>query len=52
MLADAGINGVTDAALTGIIEPCNGSARDIVTAITSLVLAVKRRQTAAQQTVV
>jgi replication-associated recombination protein RarA len=44
MLADAGINGVTDATLKKIIETCNGSARDILNEITELISKVRRKQ--------
>ena len=46
MLADAGVIGVTDAALIKVIALCNGDARDIVTAISMLALKVSRQRAA------
>ena len=42
ILAHAGIGGVTDAQLVAVINPCNGSARQIVDAIVDLVLLIRR----------
>jgi replication-associated recombination protein RarA len=42
MLADEQIQGVTDAALIEVIEPCNGSARKIVDAMYSVILKAQR----------
>lgn len=42
ILANAGVGGVTDAQLVAVINPCNGSARQIVDAIVDLVLKVIR----------
>ncbi|TXH88397.1 MAG: AAA family ATPase [Rhodoferax sp.] len=46
MLADAGINSVKDATLVKIIEPFNGSARDVVNAIVQVIIKVQRLRTA------
>lgn len=42
MLADNGINNIADAHLIAVIDTCNGSARDIVDRITSVILDVQR----------
>jgi len=42
ILAHAGIGGITDAQLFAVIEPCNGSARQVTDAIVSLALKVRR----------
>ena len=42
ILAHANISGVTDAQLDAIIEPCNGSAREILDAIIEISLSVYR----------
>lgn len=44
ILAQANVSGVTDAQLDSIIEPCNGSARQITDAIIELALDVHRSQ--------
>ncbi len=41
MLSDANISSVTDADIVAIVQPCNGSARDILNAITKLILEVR-----------
>lgn len=43
MLADAGITTISDQALINVIDPCNGSARQIVDALTTLILMAKRK---------
>jgi replication-associated recombination protein RarA len=40
----AGISGISDSQLALVIDPCNGSARQIIDVMTSLVLKVKRNQ--------
>jgi len=42
ILAHAGIGGITDAQLAAVIEPCNGSARQITDAVVQLALQVRR----------
>jgi len=42
ILAHAGVSGISDAQLIALINPCNGSARDIVTAIVSVALRARR----------
>jgi len=42
ILAHAGVSGIPDAQLVAVINPCNGSARDIVTAIASVALRARR----------
>lgn len=42
ILAHAGVSGIPDAQLIAVISPCNGSARDIVTAIMSVALRARR----------
>jgi replication-associated recombination protein RarA len=42
ILAHAGIGGVTDAQLVAVINPCNGSARQIVDAIVDIALLATR----------
>ena len=44
ILAQANVSGVKDAQLDAIIEPCNGSARQITDAIIELALDVHRSQ--------
>ena len=46
MLADNGINTITDAALIAVIDTCNGSARKIVDRIYSVILDVQRNAAA------
>jgi len=43
MLADANIVNVTDAQLVAVIEPCKGSARDILNSIVMVILAKRRK---------
>ena len=42
MLAHAGVGGISDAQLSAVITPCNGSARQITDAIIDLALRVRR----------
>ena len=42
MLAHAGVSGVSDAQLAAVITPCNGSARQIKSAVITLALRVRR----------
>ena len=42
ILAHAGVSGIPDAQLIAVINPCNGSARDIVTTIVSVALRARR----------
>lgn len=42
MLADAGITTISDQALIKVIDPCNGSARQIVDALTTLIITIQR----------
>jgi replication-associated recombination protein RarA len=42
ILSHAGVTGIADAQLVAVINPCNGSARDIVTAIVSVALRARR----------
>lgn len=42
MLATAGINTISDQMLINVINPCNGSARQIIDAITCVILSAKR----------
>ena len=44
ILAYAGVGGITDAQLVAVINPCNGSARQIIDAITGLALKARRSQ--------
>ncbi len=44
ILAHAGVGGVSDLQLQAVIQPCNGSARQITDAVIDLVLKVKRKQ--------
>ena len=46
MLADNGINTITDAALIPVIDTCNGSARKIVDVIYSVILDARRNAAA------
>ena len=43
MLSDANITNVSDADIVTIIQPCNGSARDILNAIVQLIVLRRRR---------
>jgi predicted subunit of tRNA(5-methylaminomethyl-2-thiouridylate) methyltransferase len=45
MLNDAHITSVTDAQIVAIVQPCNGSARDILNAIVKLILEMRRKKT-------
>ena len=47
MLSDANISNVTDAEMVAIIQQCNGSARDILNSIASLILSLRRRRSVA-----
>jgi DNA polymerase III delta prime subunit len=47
MLSDANISNVTDAEMVAIIQQCNGSARDILNSIASLILSLRRRPSVA-----
>ena len=42
MLASAGISTISDQMLINVINPCNGSARQIIDAITCVILEAKR----------
>lgn len=44
ILAHAGISGITDQQLEAVIQPCNGSARQITDAIVELALEVLKQQ--------
>lgn len=44
ILAHAGVGGVSDLQLQAVIQPCNGSARQITDAVIDVVLKVKRKQ--------
>ena len=52
ILAHAGVGGVTDAQLESVIQPCNGSARQITDAVVALALKVRRANAAAALSVV
>jgi replication-associated recombination protein RarA len=52
ILAHAGVGGVTDAQLTAVIQPCNGSARQITDAVVALALKVRRANAASALSVV
>jgi DNA polymerase III delta prime subunit len=54
IISDAGIIGITDAALLNVISKCNGSARQILDAIIDLGIQVQRQnlQAVATSTVV
>lgn len=52
MLAEAGIDTISDAHLAAVIAPRNGSAREILDVIVSVILTVKRNRTAAAVCVV
>ena len=52
MLVHAGVSGVTDAQLISVIDLCNGSARQIVDAIVTLALKVRRANAAPKPTAV
>jgi replication-associated recombination protein RarA len=43
ILADAGITGISDQTLINVISTCNGSARNILDAVISVILHVKRQ---------
>lgn len=43
MLADANMTAVSDAQISAVIEPCNGSAREILDSIVSVILAAQRK---------
>lgn len=45
MLADFGITTISDQALLKVIDPCNGSARQIVDALTTLIITIQRNGT-------
>lgn len=49
ILAHAGIKGIPDQQLIAIIEPCDGSARNITDAIVDLALTVRRKHTQQQE---
>lgn len=44
ILADAGINGISDQTLINVINTCNGSARNILDAVISIILNVERQR--------
>jgi replication-associated recombination protein RarA len=44
ILANAGISGISQQALLNVITPCNGDAREILTAIQQLALSVHRQR--------
>lgn len=46
ILADTGISGISTQALINVITPCNGDAREILTAIQQLALQVHRQRAA------
>jgi DNA polymerase III gamma/tau subunit len=52
MLNDAKITNVTDAQIVAIVQPCNGSARDILNAIVKLILETRRNRVAANANVI
>jgi DNA polymerase III delta prime subunit len=52
MLVHAGVSGVTDEQLIPVIDACNGSARQIVDAIVTLALKVRRATAAPKRTAV
>jgi replication-associated recombination protein RarA len=54
MLANAGISTISDQMLINVIDPCNGSARKIIDALTCMILMTKRnaKGTGIQNTVV
>lgn len=52
ILQHAGVAGVTDAQLTAVIQPCNGSARQITDAVVALALKVRRANAALSPSVV
>jgi len=47
MLADAGIGTISDTQLIDVVSACNGSAREILDAIVSIILMAKRKSIAA-----
>jgi replication-associated recombination protein RarA len=51
ILAIAGITGISDQQLADVITPCNGSARQIVSAIVDVVLKARRRPVLPLETV-
>ena len=52
ILAHAGVGGVTDSQLAAVIQPCNGSARQITDAVVALALKVRRANAASALSVV
>jgi hypothetical protein len=42
MLADAGITTIPNQHILDVIDPCNGSARQIVDALTTLIITIQR----------
>lgn len=52
ILTHAGIGGVTDVQLESVIQPCNGSARQITDAVVALALKVRRANAASALSVV
>lgn len=52
ILTHAGVGGVTDTQLTAVIQPCNGSARQITDAVVALALKVRRANAAPATSVV
>lgn len=52
ILAHAGVGGITDSQLAAVIQPCNGSARQITDAVMALALKVRRANAASELSVV
>lgn len=52
ILAHAAVAGITDAQLTAVIQPCNGSARQITDAVVQLALQVRRAKSTQPASVV
>jgi hypothetical protein len=50
ILSHAGVTGITDFQLSAVIQPCNGSARQITDAVVQLALQVRRANTAHEKT--
>jgi len=50
LLSHAGVTGITDVQLSAVLEPCNGSARQIKEAIESVILKVRRTKVAPKPT--
>ena len=50
LLSHAGVTGITDVQLIAVLEPCNGSARQIKEAIDSVILKVRRTKLAPKAT--